>query len=1019
MIRPPSIDQRTASDITGQLHRLLKTYAPEWRSASTPGNPGDFGDALVKIFARFAEIVIERLNQAPQKNLLAYLDMLGASLQPPQPARVPLVFSLAAGGTADAIVPARTQAAAPPAAGETAPVIFETERDLVVVAATLDKVFARDPASYRFTDLLSAVVSGAQSAFTGKRAIDHTVYIGLDDLLGRGDLRELRLDFLIASGPSPPVTSPPITPASPPATPPLGPRQIGWSILDAADGTDVTPIADTTEGLRRSGQIHMTFQHPPAVQHRTVKEQQSRWLRGRLATPIAPADRAATGQVRVTRLTASADLSRQGLPIALAFANTAPLDVTKDFLPFGERPRLGDVLFLSVADTFGMAGADVTVKFQASPPSPPASPPSPPASPPATPPRPPTLKWEYWDGARWAELAGLSDGTAALKSSGDVKFRIGQHPEMLTVNGADGYWIRVRIAAGDYGQDARYIPDRSTTGYKYEPPSLAPPSIAAVTVEYTATLRDQSPDRILTRNEVADAVVADFPFVPFCSISDTFPTLYFGFALPDGQDFPNRPVSLFLGIDEPALGDVPDNPRAAEPARLVWECWTEQSGWQRCDLHDETRGLTHSGIIEFLAPAGFARQWDFGVERYWLRCRWEAGDFAFQPRLRRVVLNAVMAEHASTVSDETLGSSDGSPGQRFATAHRPILHTEEELWVREPDLPSADEQAALGPAGVGDAIKVTRDAAGRPIEIWVRWQEVADFYGSGPRHRHYVLDHIAGSVGFGDGANGLIPPPGAGNLRLTRFRTGGGSAGNRAADTIVQLTTTIPFVAGVTNPVPARGGADAETMDALLERGPRAIRHGDRAVTIEDFEDLAMLASPEVARAKCVALYDLLADPDAENERPGTVSVIIVPRSDEAKPLPSLPLQERIVTHLKGCCLPVLDLKVVGPDYRKIDVEAEVVLTEIDRASEVHARIIAALHRFLHPLTGGFDRAGWDFGRSPQKSDLLRLMGEIPGIDHVRSVKMTETPDRKGATSTARSLVYAGAFKIAVAAASL
>jgi hypothetical protein len=141
VIRPPPIDRRTAKVIAGQLYGLLKLYAPEWKGA---GEPGDFGNALVQIFARYGEIVIERLNRAPEKNLLAYLDMLGASLQPPQPARVPLAFALASGSTADAVVPAGTQAAAPPAEGEIAPVIFETERELVVVAATLDKIFVRE-----------------------------------------------------------------------------------------------------------------------------------------------------------------------------------------------------------------------------------------------------------------------------------------------------------------------------------------------------------------------------------------------------------------------------------------------------------------------------------------------------------------------------------------------------------------------------------------------------------------------------------------------------------------------------------------------------------------------------------------------------------------------------------------------------------------------------------------------------------------------------------------------------------
>jgi hypothetical protein len=363
-----------------------------------------------------------------------------------------------------------------------------------------------------------------------------------------------------------------------------------------------------------------------------------------------------------------------------------------------------------------------------------------------------------------------------------------------------------------------------------------------------------------------------------------------------------------------------------------------------------------------------------------------------------------MATHATTILDETLGSSDGGQGQRYVTTRRAVLHGQEELRVREPDLPSADERAA---AGGDDAITVTRDAGGRPIEIWVRWREVRDFYGSGPRDRHYVLDHVTGTISFGDGVNGLVPPPGPGNLRLSRYRTGGGSAGNCAAGTIAQLKTTIPYVDKVTNHEPARGGADAETIYSLRERGPRAIRHRDRAVTIEDYEDLAMLASPEVARAKCVPLYDLSANPDAKgNPLPGKVSVIIVPRSTEAKPLPSRVLLERVAEYLDARRLPVVDLKIVRPDYLRVDVKAEIVLTSIDLASEVQSRVIDALRRFLHPLTGGRDDTGWDFGREPYESDLLRCISEIPRVDHVSSLTLTDKHDRDGGAKT-WALVYA------------
>jgi hypothetical protein len=1009
MIRPPPIDRRTAADLAGQLLALIKTYtpvksrAPQWQGAS---KPGDFGDALVHIFARYAEIVIERLNRAPEKNLLAYIDMLGESQRPPEPARVPLTFFLAAGSAADAVVPAGTQAAAPPAEGETAPVIFETERELTVVAATLNDVFVRkvffDRNNHKWTkycsadlsNLCSAAVSGAGGAFSGAAIIGHSLYIGLDDLLSRAGLSKLHIQFEVAS-----------------PSPPLDPQKLLWSVVDGAGKETMLP-ADIA-GPPQPEQVSLS--PPAAVPQQTVNGLRSRWLRGRLQTPIAPGDKPPE-----VRIAISADLSRRDLPIALAFANTTPLDTTKDFLPFGERPKLGDAFYFSAGNAFGLASAVVTVKLQASPPPPAAPLASYPtgttgatgatgataAGATGAAPRPlPTLKWEYWDGGHWAGLASITDGTEALTKPGDVTFTLGPHPAMLAVNGADGYWVRVRISAGNYGEDAKYVPEGAT--YKYIPPTLEPPSIAVITVDYAVTLQDQRPDQIMTCNDFAiEQIEVGKVFEPFRPTKDTVPTLYLGFDLPAGRHFPNRAVGIFFGIDE--LSDDrspaahPDRALAKGPTRLVWECWTGEGGWQRPGLRDDTRGLTHSGVFEFLAPGNFARRHEFGAARYWLRCRWEAGEFAFERRLRQVALNTVMAEQASTIVEETLGSSDASQGQRFATARRPILHGQEQLRVREPELPSADERARLEEALGKDAIAVSPNASGRPGEIWVRWLEVPDFHGSTPRDRHYVLDHMAGTVGFGDGINGLIPPPGVGNLQLMRYRTGGGSPGNRNAHTIVQLTTTIPFIDRVTNPEPARGGADAETIEALLERAPRAIRHRYRAVTMEDYEDLALLASPEVARAKCVPLHDLSIDsvkPERDKETPGMVSVVVVPRSTETKPAPSLVLRERVAAYLDTRRpAGAENLAVVGPDYVEVKIQAEVGLTAIERASEVQPLVVEALRRFLHPLTGGFDGSGWDFGRRLHKSDLYRLIGEIPGVDHVGSIVVTPDSDQSGQT---------------------
>src|SRR5215471_9646213 len=98
-VTPPLLDTRMLLQVMQQL--LGKADAafaaspsqPRWRYAqpfdeaqvramlSRPFD--DAGLMLALMFARLLELTIERLNQAPEKNLLAFLDTLGVSLLPP------------------------------------------------------------------------------------------------------------------------------------------------------------------------------------------------------------------------------------------------------------------------------------------------------------------------------------------------------------------------------------------------------------------------------------------------------------------------------------------------------------------------------------------------------------------------------------------------------------------------------------------------------------------------------------------------------------------------------------------------------------------------------------------------------------------------------------------------------------------------------------------------------------------------------------------------------------------------
>ena len=82
----------------------------------------------------------------------------------------------------------------------------------------------------------------------------------------------------------------------------------------------------------------------------------------------------------------------------------------------------------------------------------------------------------------------------------------------------------------------------------------------------------------------------------------------------------------------------------------------------------------------------------------------------------------------------------------------------------------------------------------------------------------------------------------------------------------------------------------------MLTIGPRRISHRDRAVSAQDFEELALEASRQVAKARCLTATNLVRagtarrDPCDAGQRHtplgarGWVSLIVVPDSTDARP---------------------------------------------------------------------------------------------------------------------------------------
>lgn len=533
---------------------------------------------------------------------------------------------------------------------------------------------------------------------------------------------------------------------------------------------------------------------------------------------------------------------------------------------------------------------------------------------------------------------------------------------------------------------------------------LFPP--AAARADVTFWLSAAQPETVLlpsgtevatARSETGDAVVfgttEDLPIVP-CELKALV-------TISAAGEQANRTKDLDLGKDvpcfqaEPAVGDAMlfgltnAVPRCVVALRLdsqvegigvdprqpplMWESW-DGMRWTECAVFDDsTGGLNRPGEVLVHVPAGHSASAVAGVQAGWLRCRVVAPAegqpfYSESPTVRVAeaftVGGITAVEHAETLTDVPLGESAGVAGQRFRLDRAPVLTDGEPPVV----------QVSAG-------------------EGWQDWQVVEHFGESGPADRHVTLDATNGEFGFPpavrapDGTlhlHGVVPPKGA-QIRVPKYRTGGGRAGNVARGTISVLRSSVPYVSSVENREAATGGVDGETVSEAKVRAPQQLRVQERAVTAGDYEQIARQAAPAAARIRCLPAAD----------EPGAARVLVVPDAvadtgDQLRfeqLIPSEQLLSTIAARLDERRLLGTRLIVEPPFFQGITVVARMSTAEAD-LNRVQRDALAALHRYLNPLRGGADGTGWPFGRPVQLGEVFAVLQQVDGAELIDEVRL-------------------------------
>jgi hypothetical protein len=223
--------------------------------------------------------------------------------------------------------------------------------------------------------------------------------------------------------------------------------------------------------------------------------------------------------------------------------------------------------------------------------------------------------------------------------------------------------------------------------------------------------------------------------------------------------------------------------------------------------------------------------------------------------------NLVLADHGRTVAAEALapvpepdpalavaGALAGDPCAPVAPVPSPVRYRS--ALAQGPVTQAAPLNATASAAAtmLWDSAEVLpavtlRDGDGT---VWAPQRDLLDSDAFAADFVVEVDNDGLATLRFGDDQNGIRPA--AGTTFTATYRIGNGTAGNIAAGSLHHVLTNVAGIVGVTNPLPATGGLEPESIEHVRQSAPFAYRVQQRAVTEDDYARAAQ-THPDVARA--------------------------------------------------------------------------------------------------------------------------------------------------------------------------
>ena len=322
------------------------------------------------------------------------------------------------------------------------------------------------------------------------------------------------------------------------------------------------------------------------------------------------------------------------------------------------------------------------------------------------------------------------------------------------------------------------------------------------------------------------------------------------------------------------------------------------------------------------------------------------------------------------VSNETVGTSNGSANQRFSLFYSGVIGNSVQVFVQE-----------------GTVVN------GVPSNV--EYQFVNKLLDSTSNDRVFTLVSTASNgtdIVFGNGINGKIPN--TGQTVIVNYRKGVGSRGNISANSITQIQNSPSTYLSEILSTASTGGSNVESIDSLKNNIPSSFATQDRAVSLSDYKALVLQVA---GIAKGTAAYSN-----------GTVTIYAAPFTESYLTIAgntlsvSSDLRNNIVAYYEP-------RQMVGASVTAASVinltAVNVTATVNVLAGYVASKVSESVETALDTL---FEFENVFFDQTLSKGQIYRTILDVPGVDYVTiSLPSTET-----VTSGAYGLLKKGTYTL-------